>query len=171
MDTSAKPKKLTAKQQAFVNEYLIDLNATQAAIRAGYSEKTANVIAPENLAKPCIASAIKAALDKRSEITQIDAEWVLRRLSEEADADLADIHNDDSSVKPMKDWPLIWRQGLVDGIDVQQIGEGLGKITKIKLANRGKRLEMLGRHVDVQAFKDRVEHSADKELAEWLIKK
>ncbi len=53
---------LTPKQQRFVEEYLIDLNATQAAIRAGYSEKTANEIGAENLAKPSIAKAIQDAL-------------------------------------------------------------------------------------------------------------
>jgi len=68
---------LTAKQQAFCEEYLIDLNATQAAIRAGYSAKTANVIGPENLAKPCIAEVVAELQAKRSNVTQIDAAWVL----------------------------------------------------------------------------------------------
>ena len=69
--------KLTDKQQAFVNEYLVDLNATQAAIRAGYSEKTANVIGPENLAKPCIAEAIQKAMQERAGRTEINADYVL----------------------------------------------------------------------------------------------
>jgi len=162
---------LTPKQQAFVEEYLIDLNSTQAAIRAGYSEKTAHSQGPRLLDNVEVCALIREAIKKRSEKTQIDAEWVLRRLSEESEADLADLYDKGGNIKPIQDWPLVWRQGLVDGIDVQQIGESNGTITKIKLANRGKRLEMLGRHVDVQAFKDRVEHSADKELAEWLIKK
>ena len=65
--------KLTAKQQRFVDEYLIDLNATQAAIRAGYSEKTAFSIGTENLRKPLIQKAIqqrKQAREQRTEITQ-----------------------------------------------------------------------------------------------------
>jgi phage terminase small subunit len=69
--------KLTAKQQRFVDEYLIDLNATQAAIRAGYSEDAARSIGSENLTKPDIAAAIQEAIGKRSEKTQIDAEYVL----------------------------------------------------------------------------------------------
>lgn len=68
---------LTLKQQIFIKEYLIDLNATQAAIRAGYSEKTAQVIGAENLTKPIIADAIKAEIDKRSERTEITADYVL----------------------------------------------------------------------------------------------
>lgn len=70
-------KTLTAKQQAFVDEYLIDRNATQAAIRAGYSAKTAGQIGDENLKKPQIAQAIAAAMDDRSERTKIDADYVL----------------------------------------------------------------------------------------------
>ena len=69
--------KLTAKQDRFVAEYLIDLNATQAAIRAGYSEKTARFIGAENLTKPNIAAAVAAAQAKRSERTEIDADYVL----------------------------------------------------------------------------------------------
>lgn len=68
---------LTSKQELFVKEYLIDLNATQAAIRAGYSEKTATVIGAENLTKPNIAHAIQEHMDKRSKKTEITAEYVL----------------------------------------------------------------------------------------------
>ena len=74
--------KLTAKQEAFCKEYIIDLNATQAAIRAGYSPKTANVIGPENLAKPCIAENIQDSMDKRSKRVEIDADWVLNGIKE-----------------------------------------------------------------------------------------
>lgn len=58
---------MTNKQEMFIKEYLVDLNATQAAIRAGYSEKTAKDIACENLAKPYIKEAIEKAIkDRRS---------------------------------------------------------------------------------------------------------
>ncbi len=68
---------LTAKQAAFVNEYLIDLNATQAAIRAGYSKDTARAIGHENLTKPDIARVITAALAERSERTQVTQDYVI----------------------------------------------------------------------------------------------
>lgn len=71
---------MTAKQKAFVEEYLVDLNATQAAIRAGYSPATANVIGPENLSKPCIQAAVAEAKRKRSERTEISADFVLKEL-------------------------------------------------------------------------------------------
>jgi phage terminase small subunit len=77
--------KLTAKQQAFIKEYLIDLNSTQAAIRAGYSKKTAKEIGCENLTKPHVNEAIEEAMNKRSEKLEITAEYVLGSLKEVAD--------------------------------------------------------------------------------------
>ena len=72
--------KLTCKQQTFVNEYLIDLNATQAAIRAGYSKKTAGQIGDENLRKPQIAKAIQESMSQRAERTEISSELVIQGL-------------------------------------------------------------------------------------------
>jgi phage terminase small subunit len=70
---------MTPKQEQFVREYLIDLNATQAAIRAGYSARTAGAVGAENLTKPEIKAAIEAARDERSQAARIDAAWVLKR--------------------------------------------------------------------------------------------
>lgn len=75
---------LTPKQQRFVEEYLIDLNATQAAIRAGYSEKTAAVIGAENLIKPNIAKAIQEAQESLSNKTQLTVDMVVNGLLKEA---------------------------------------------------------------------------------------
>jgi len=161
-----KAKKLTAKQKLFCYEYLIDLNATQAAIRAGYSEKTAYSIGNENLNKPEIAETIAKCKIKRSERTQIDADWLLTRLADEAEADVADLYNEAGGLKPVHEWPEIWRKGLVAGLDVhqeyayedgQKIPDGL--IMKVRLSDRIKRLELIGKHVDVQAFPSKVEHT------------
>ncbi len=73
-------KKLTPKQSLFVKEYLVDLNATQAAIRAGYSQKTAGSVGAENLTKPEIASAVQEEMDKRSERTEITSDYVLNTI-------------------------------------------------------------------------------------------
>lgn len=72
---------MTAKQQRFCDEYLIDLNATQAAIRAGYSEKTANRIATENLSKPVIKEYIKARMDEKEDELIADQNEVLKYLT------------------------------------------------------------------------------------------
>ena len=72
---------LTPKQALFVKEYLIDLNATQAAIRAGYSNNRADAMGHENLRKPVIASAIQAAMDARSLKVELTAADVLRDIN------------------------------------------------------------------------------------------
>jgi phage terminase small subunit len=71
---------LTPKQEQFVEEYLIDVNATQAAIRAGYSKKTAHVIGTENLRKPAIAAAVAEAQADRTERTNITQDYVLESI-------------------------------------------------------------------------------------------
>ncbi|MHA5056412.1 terminase small subunit [Acinetobacter schindleri] len=161
---------LTPKQQRFVEEYLIDLNATQAAIRAGYSEKTANEIGAENLAKPSIAKAIQDALKERSERVQIDADYVLKRLVEIDQMDVLDIMDDKYCLKPIGEWPKIWRQ-YISNIENLEEFEGFGEdrtqigwLKKIKWPNKTKNLELLGRHVSVGAFKDKVEHSGKLEI-------
>lgn len=73
--------KLTAKQERFCTEYIIDLNATQAAIRAGYSSKTANRIASENLSKPDIQRKIQELQQERAERTEITQDRVLKELA------------------------------------------------------------------------------------------
>ena len=72
--------KLEPKQESFCAEYMIDLNATQAAIRAGYSKNSARQIGSENLSKPAIADRIAALQAERGAKTELDAEWVLERL-------------------------------------------------------------------------------------------
>lgn len=81
-DKSVKTEKtkLTPKQRKFCDEYLVDRNATQAAIRAGYSAKTAYAIGKENLHKPLIRENINSRIEKQSEKTQITVETILRRL-------------------------------------------------------------------------------------------
>ncbi len=71
---------LTPKQQRFVAEYLVNLNATQAAVRAGYSEKTAYSVGHENLKKPEVAAAIQEAMEVRSQRTEIAQDWILEQL-------------------------------------------------------------------------------------------
>lgn len=84
-------RKLTPKQARFVDEYLIDLNATQAAIRAGYSAKTAPQIGLQQLHKTSVAEAIAAKQRDRAERTQIDADRVIREWLEVATVDAREL--------------------------------------------------------------------------------
>ena len=156
---------LTPKEQRFCEEYLIDLNATRAAIRAGYSRHTARSIGSENLTKPDIISQIENAKAERAKQTAIDAAWVLTRLANEAEADFNDIYDDEGALLPVSDWPLIWRQGLVTGIDTEIIrgpdGNEMRLVKKIKFSDRVRRLELICKHVTVRAFEDRISLEID----------
>lgn len=151
---------LTPKQQRFVEEYLIDLNATQAYIRAGFSAKLANTNAVKLLQNTTIAKAIAEAQVKREERTQIDADYVLKRLVEIDQMDVLDIMDDDGNVKPLRDWPKIWRQ-YISNIETISMDDGEGWLKKIKWPDKTKNLELLGKHVSIGAFKDKIEHSGD----------
>jgi phage terminase small subunit len=156
------------KQLRFVEEYLVDLNGTRAAIRAGYSPASAEVTASRLLSHAKVAIAITAAQAQRSDRTKIDADWVLSRLASEVSADVADLYDDTGRVKPIKEWPLIWRQGLVSSIESfpEKIGEDddgkpiFGTAYKLKLSERARRVEMLGKHVFVSAFREQVDHTS-----------
>ena len=164
--------KLTPKQEMFCYEYLIDLNATQAAIRAGYSENTANRIATENLSKPVIKNYIEYLKTKRQEVLDVDATYVLKRLIDIDQMDARDILNDDGSVKPIFDWPDVWRQSI-SGVDLMEISNSenvAATLKKIKWPDKIKNLELMGRHVAVAAFKDRLEVSGNLGLSERMKK-
>ena len=151
---------ITTKQRAFIQEYLVDLNATAAAARAGYSKKSARSTSAVLLTKPVIIEALGKAMEARAKRTEIDADWVLVRLRDELQADLLDIYDEGGNLRPVADWPLIWRQGLVSGVDVKSIvskKKTIGRVSKVKLSDRAKRLELVGRHVNVMAFAERTE--------------
>lgn len=157
---------LTPKQARFVEQYLIDLNATQAATRAGYSAKTSEQQGPRLLGNVGVQAAISEAQAARSKRTKVTADTVLRHLDEARTADLADLYDDAGNLKPIKEWPLIWRQGLVAGIEVEELFEGrgedrehIGRLRKVKLADRVRIVELVGKHIGVQAFRERLEHT------------
>lgn len=145
-------RKLSPKQQLFVDQYLVDLNATQAAIRAGYSERTANEQAGRLLVNVSVASAIAAAMKSRSERIKVNADYVLNRMIEIDKMDVLDIMDDEMQLKPVSQWPKVWRQYL-NGFDLAEMFEGTGEarqaigvLKKIKWPDKVKNLELLGRH-------------------------
>jgi len=163
---------LTARQDAFAREYLADLNASAAARRAGFSKKTAGRQAIALLTKPHVLARIQQLQAERNGRVQVDADWVLRRLVEELTADVNDILNADGSVKPIADWPKIWRTGLVSGIRINELYEFdrtgkqgvIGHLKDLQFSDRIKRIELLGRHIAIGAFRDRVAVSTDDPL-------
>ncbi|HBO7423985.1 terminase small subunit [Pseudomonas paraeruginosa] len=148
---------LTKKQRLFVDEYLLDLNATQAAIRAGYSTRRAAEIGYQLLQRPEVAQAIQAAMAERSKRTEVEADYVIRRLREIDEMDVLDILEDDGSFRSIRDWPKAWRQFL-SGIEIAELFEGRGDdrriagvLRKVKWPDKLRNLELLSRHVGTES--------------------
>lgn len=162
---------LSPKQQRFCDEYLIDLNATQAAIRAGYAPGSAEVTGCRLLSNAKVKGAVSALQAKRADATGVDADYVLSRLYAESMADLADIYDDAGALLPVKKWPDIWRTGLVTSIDINekiQGGHVIGHVCRIRLRDRSRVLELLGKHIQVQAFRESVQFSSMNGLGDRL---
>ncbi|MFS8534854.1 MAG: terminase small subunit [Limnochordales bacterium] len=144
--------KLTPKQQRFVEEYLVDLNATQAAIRAGYSPKTARAIGAENLTKPAIQEAIETAMAERSRRTGITQDRVLRELARIAFVNAPDVINmDDATLRTDASED---DTAAIASVKVKRFptAEGEGVEREIRLADKLRALELLGKHLGM--FKD-----------------
>ena len=140
---------LTPKQKIFCEEYLIDLNGTQSAIRAGYSKNSANEIAAENLAKPNIRAYVEQLKLDRSKRTTITADRVLKEIAKLAFFNMEDVLNEDGKTKDLSDWS---RDDLAA---VQEITEDNLKSEdstvllrrKVKLSDKKSSLELLGKHL------------------------
>jgi phage terminase small subunit len=149
--------KLTPKQKAFCEEYLIDLNATQAAIRAGYSPATAKDIESQNLAKLNIRAYIDKAMAERSKRTGINQDRVIRELARIAFVNANDVIDIDEAT--LKQGATEDDTAAIASVKVKTIPtkDGEGTEREIKLTDKLKALELLGKHLGM--FKDKVEVS------------
>uniref|UniRef100_A0A6M3XBC9 Putative terminase n=2 Tax=viral metagenome TaxID=1070528 RepID=A0A6M3XBC9_9ZZZZ len=167
--------KLTPKQEMFCKEYLVDLNATQAAIRAGYSEKTAASVGCENLIKPYIQECIQSLMKSRVDRTEITQNKVLMELAILAFSDLADYldiiedtgairaksfkemeGNKSRAIESIKEDRAIKENANGDSVTVYD------KVS-FKLHSKIRALELLGKHLGM--FVDNVKLSGDVGLA------
>lgn len=181
---------LTPKQARFVENYLLDLNATQAAIRAGYSAKTANEQGPRLLAHPEIKSAIDAAKIERSERTEIEAERVLKEIAAMAfydPADLVGVAREIKREEECRDGEGVVEMngkryavsgitspahiaGLPEGVRRAIVGWGWDKNQNftLKLADKSKALDQLARHLSL--YNDRLEVSSVEALGDRIAR-
>lgn len=145
---------LTAKQARFVEEYLVDLNATQAAIRAGYSEKTAYSVGHENLSKPDIAEAIAQAKSERSQRTQITADRVLQELGRIGFSDIRNVLTplghltnpadwDDDTAAAIGSIEVVTKPGEAD----EEGNRTVDHVHKIKTWDKVSALEKIAKHL------------------------
>lgn len=151
--------KMTPKQKLFCDEYLIDLNATQAAIRAGYSEKTARVIGQENLLKPAIKEYIDKRMAEKEEALIAKQDEVMKYLTsvmrrEETESVVVTLSEETTKYVPDDEGTM----------RKQTIKKEIPKIIEIpaKLSDSNKAAELLGRAYGI--YSDRVEQDIDMEL-------
>lgn len=141
--------RLTDKQKRFISEYLVDLNATQAAIRAGYSAKTAQAIGTENLSKPLIQAALQDAMEKRARRTEITQDRVLLELARIGFCDPRKLFDDDGnplSVSAIDDDTA----ATISLLDVDVTTDEYGTVTRSKryrFNDKIKALELLAKHL------------------------
>ena len=151
---------LTDKQKMFCREYLVDLNATQAAIRAGYSQKTARSIAQENLTKPDIGEYIQQLMKERSDRTNVTADKVIQEIAKMAFFNMQDVLDENGAMKSLEEWEredLAAVQEIVeDVVKTEDDGSQVLK-RKIKLSDKKSNLEMLGKHLKI--FTNQIDHN------------
>lgn len=140
---------LTPKQQRFVEEYLIDLNATQAAIRAGYSAKMADRIGSQLLGKTRVSAAISEGRAKISEATGITVERVVREMARIGFMDVRKLVDDTGSPIPLHQLDDNTAAAIA-GVEICRTGNaemGVGEVLKFKVSDKNKALENLMRHL------------------------
>lgn len=173
---STQYKPLTAMQEAYAQEYTkCPENQKQAAINAGFSPNTAAVKASVMMRDERIQKRIAELMEERNKRLRVSADYVLLRLVEIDKMDVIDILNDDGSLKPIRDWPKIWRTTL-SGFDLSSTIMNMDEtsietiLKKIKWPDKVKNLELIGKHVDVNAFKERLEVSGTVTIADRMAK-
>jgi len=165
---SGKGGKLTPKQAKFVEEYLLDLNATQAAIRAGYKPSQARFIGCENLTKPNIAEAIQVQMEARSKRTEISQDRVLQEYAKLAFLDPRKFYNEQGQLIPIHELPEEVAAAIA-GMDVVTERNGqdadgnpeFATVRKIKIADKKGALDSVARHLGM--FNDKLNLSGSLE--------
>ena len=150
--------KLTDKQKKFIAEYLIDLNATQAAIRAGYSPQTANEIGSQNLAKVSIHSEIAKAMAERSKRTGVNQDRVVQELAKMAFVNMTDIVDSHGRIKTDATENDL---ACIESVKYKESESDAGSSVEreIKIASKLKALELLGKHLGM--WDDRLDVSVN----------
>ena len=146
--------KLNERQKLFASEYLVDLNAEAAAIRAGYSPKYARGNAHKLVANSCISNAIAVAMADRSKRTGVNADRVIEELAKIAFINAADVIDPETAT--VKAGALPEDTAAIQSVKVKTFGED-GLEREIKIADKIKALELLGKHLGM--FKDKIELS------------
>lgn len=150
--------KLTDKQKKFIDEYLVDLNATQAAIRAGYKEKAAYRTGAENLRKPQIQEEIQKRMEERQKRTEITQDMVLQELAAIAFARATDYVSVMGGMVQVKDTDQLSDSQIAAIAGIKETQNGI----EVKLGSKEKTLELLGRHLGM--WNDKLDVAGDMDM-------
>jgi phage terminase small subunit len=161
---------LRHRQQRFVEEYLIDLNATQAARRAGYSADTARQMGAENLSKPVIQAAIADAMRERSLRCKMTADEVLLRLARLGRANMQDYAEWGPAGVTLKDSAVMPLEAADCVAEVSQTISKDGGSLKFKLHDKVRALELCGKHLGLFPDRLHVEGNVQLEIAEVVVR-
>jgi len=160
---------LTTKQKVFAQEYLVDFNASQAAIRAGYSAKTSRTSGCTLLANPNIQAFIKEQQQKRAEKLEISADRVLKEIAKIAFFDVRNLFENDGIPKNINELDEN-TSGAICGLDVVTVGNsdsGLGQVLKYKLADKNAGLEKLCKYLGL--FKEDAANSNENPEPKQIV--
>ncbi|MBN4831707.1 terminase small subunit [Enterobacter hormaechei] len=173
---STQYKPLTAMQEAYCQSYIkTPENQSQAAIDAGFSPNTAAVKASVMMRDERIQKRIAELMEERNKRMRVSADYVLMRLVEIDQMDVIDILDDEGGLKPISQWPKVWRTSI-SAVDINRIRMAMkddeedieSTLQKIKWPDKVKNLELIGKHVDVNAFKERLEVSGTVTIADRM---
>lgn len=169
-------KPISAMMEAYCQSYVkMPENQRQAAIDAGFSPNTAAAKASVMMRDERIQKRIAELMEERNKRLRVSADYVLQRLVEIDQMDVLDILQDDGGLRPISQWPKIWRTTL-SGLDISTTITNFNETTlenmlkKIKWPDKVKNLELIGKHVDVNAFKERVEVSGTVTIADRMAR-
>ena len=147
---------LSPSMLLFAERYVATADKKKSAVEAGYSPRTAKARANQLLQDPRIKALVDKARKEAMDNAVLDATDVLNHLSKMLNADIGDILDELGHFKQIHEWPKIWRQ-MLTAVDVQKLygaeSEVIGEVLKAKFTDRLKAIELLGKHVGVNAFK------------------
>jgi len=158
-------KRESEKMQTLLLEYIKDFDIAKAAKRTGVTRNEARRIIEDSPGE------IARLIEERTMRTEIDADWVLMQLKDAFMADLLEVLYPDGTVRPVQEWPSTWRR-IASGVKVKEqvdkSGNYTGRVIEFKTPDALRILELIGKHVDISAFSERLEIGTQADLAERL---
>lgn len=149
-----------------LTSYLVDFSYQNAGKRLGMASSAIKAIVSDN------PKALHELQSFREVRVKVDADYVLSALRDTYEAKISEIHDDSGLLLPVSEWPAVWQRG-VSGLEIHEKynenGESIGRVAKVRMPDKLKTLELMGKHTAVSAFTERVEVEEVTTIARRLI--